>query len=110
MLTLPDHYPEVLADLARILHARLTPHLPAALAEDVALEAVEDIRAKFGGGLIYFPKGEAFERARRDAAIWREFTGRNHVELARRYHLGVSHIYEIVARERERRQSRLFGE
>lgn len=109
MLDLPAEYPEILADLAGLLHARLTPHLPADIAAALALETAEDIRCKFGGGLIYIPKGDRYERHARDAAIWREFNGRNHGELARKHGLGVAHVYEILARERARRQSELFG-
>lgn len=107
---MPEKYPEILGDLAHLLHARLRDHVPEDIAEALALELVEDMRLKFGGGLIYFPKGQDYERSVRDAAIWREFNGRNHRELALRYGLTINAIYDILSRARARagRQSVLF--
>ena len=109
MLNVPEHYPETLADLAVLLHERLARVLDPARAAVVALELAEDVRAKWGGGAIYIPRGDGFERSRRDAAVWREFNGRNYGELARKYDCTVKTIYEIVERERERRQQALFS-
>ena len=75
--------------------------MPAAQADDLALNIAEGIRIQFGGGLIYINQGKKFLRAQRDAAIWREFTGHNHLNLARRYGLSVAHVYDILARFRE---------
>lgn len=107
-LTFPPEYPEILADLATLIHGRLVLALPPATAADLARELADDVRMKWGGGLIYIPKGDRYERHQRDAAIWREFNSRNHSELARRYGLGVAHVYKIIARERAHRQGRLF--
>lgn len=110
MLTLPAGYPEILADLADLFHRRLTDRLDPPAAADLALDLAEAIRLKWGGGLIYIPKGDAYERRGRDATIWREFDGRNHADLARRFNLTLSCVYDILARERKRRQHRLFGD
>lgn len=107
-LTFPPEYPEVLGDLAALAHQRLTAWLPPDLAAALALELAEDVRLKWGGGLIYIPQGARFERQQRDAAIWREFNGRNHATLAHRHGLTLSCVYDIVARERARRQSELI--
>mgnify|MGYP000946341061 FL=1 len=109
MLNVPEHYPETLADLAVLLHERLAQHLDPARAAAVALALAEDVRRKWGGGAIYIPRGDSFERTRRDSAVWRDFNGRNYVELARKYDCTVKTIYEIVDRERERRQQALFS-
>ena len=108
MLNVPERYPETLADLAVLLHERLARVLDPARAAVVALDLAEDVRAKWGGGAIYIPRGDGFERSRRDAAVWREFNGRNHADLARHHGCTVKTIYEIVDRERERRQRGLF--
>ena len=108
-MNIPDQYPEILIDLARLVFARAQEYLPAPSAEALALALAEDLRLKFGGGLIYIPKGEAYERHIRNAAIWREFNGRNHAELARKYGLALAVIYDILDRERARRQSDLFN-
>lgn len=107
-LTFPPEYPEVLADLATLIHQRLGDLLPPAIAADLARELAEDVRLKWGGGLIYIPQGARFERQQRDAAIWREFNGRNHADLARRHGLTLSCVYDILVRERARRQTDLF--
>lgn len=107
-LTFPPEYPEVLADLATLIHQRLADLLPPVVAADLARELAEDVRLKWGGGLIYIPQGARFERQQRDAAIWREFNGRNHADLARRHGLTLSCVYDVLARERARRQSELF--
>lgn len=107
-LTFPPEYPEVLADLATLVHQRLADLLPPRVAADLARELAEDIRLKWGGGLIYIPQGARYERQQRDDAIWREFNGRNHAELARHYGLTLSCVYDILARARARRQGDLI--
>lgn len=107
-LIFPPEYPEVLADLADLIHCRLRDLLPPTVAADLAHGLVEDVRLKWGGGLIYIPQGARFERQQRDAAIWREFNGRNHADLARRHGLTLSCVYDILARERARRQAELI--
>lgn len=103
----PAHYPEILADLATLFYTRLAEQrVPEA--EALARALAEDMRLKWGGGLIYIPKGDRHLRDRRDADIWRQFNGRNHAELARRHGLGIAAIYNILDRERERRQHDMF--
>jgi len=50
-------------------------------------------------------------RHERDEAIWREFKGDNHAELARRYGVTTIHIYRLIKRmtaeESARRQRAL---
>jgi len=64
-----------------------------------------------GGATLYMPKADALERHDRDVEIWRAFSGRNHVELARQHGVTTIHIYRIIrqmrAREGERVQPRL---
>ncbi|HRD66677.1 MAG TPA: Mor transcription activator family protein [Candidatus Competibacter sp.] len=91
-----DQYPKILSDLADCIRQRLCRNLPADQAENLSLAIAEDIRYQFGGLLIYIPKGEAFDRARRNKAIVAAFDGKNHSTLARRYGLCLSKIYDIV--------------
>ncbi|MFO1421200.1 MAG: Mor transcription activator family protein [Candidatus Competibacteraceae bacterium] len=108
-LKFPEKYPEILSDLAGLVHRRLIEQgIGADLATKTALDLAEDVRLKWGGGLIYIPKGDGFARGCRDAEIWREFNGRNHAELARKHGLTLSCVYDIIARERNRRQAGLF--
>lgn len=94
---LPDHYPEVMADIARLLYARLQQHLPAEQAEALALIQTEDLRRSFNGCQIYIPKGDRYERAQRNAEVAAAYTaGGNLFDLAQRYHLTVTQTYKIL--------------
>lgn len=94
-------YPEILSSLADCFRQRLCLTLPSDQAEDLARVIAEDVRYQFGGCLLYIPKGDAFDRARRNKAIAAEFDGSNHAALARRYGLSVGTIYEIIASEKK---------
>ena len=100
-MQLPNSYPEVLCDLAVCIQQTLAQITTADPAVTPALVIVEGIRARFGGSLLYIPKGEKMDRAARDAEIFAAFTGRNHRELARRYGLTVSTIYDVIAAQRK---------
>jgi Mor family transcriptional regulator len=66
-------------------------------------EGVEKVHREFRGSSLYvpkqFPPGSAC-RSERDAAIMKEFTGRNHRELARKYGISEVMIYRIVRKHR----------
>ncbi|MDG4595509.1 MAG: Mor transcription activator family protein [Candidatus Contendobacter sp.] len=107
MLTLPDPYPETLAELAQLIHDQLQPRM----GEDAgpqALRIVDALRRELGGSLIYIPKDTARARRQRNDAIVREFTGRNHDALARKYGVSTLHVYRLLAAARQRRQVALF--
>ncbi|MER2529209.1 MAG: Mor transcription activator family protein [Candidatus Competibacter denitrificans] len=105
----PDTYPGILTDLIALVGARARAYLPPDAADALACELTEDVRLKFGGALIYVPKGCANDRTDRNAAIWRDFNGRNHAQLARKYGLTLRRIYNILAAERATRQTCLFN-
>jgi Mor family transcriptional regulator len=77
--------------------------LPAGRIDDLAMQtgraAAEMVRRDSGGGQIYVP----LDAARRNAEIYKAFTGDNHFELARRYHTTVNSVYRIIRQERARR-------
>lgn len=102
-MQIPEHYPPILADMATLFRARLGQHLPDSEADVLTLACVDDLCLTFSGCQIYIPKQDAMKRAQRDQAIWRGFTGHNHVELANRYKLTVTQIYDILARQRTAR-------
>lgn len=54
----------------------------------------------FGGSSVYFP----CDKPRRDAQIFRDFTGDNIPELRAKYKLNESTIYQIIRQERARRK------
>ena len=105
---LPEHYPPLLGELAGLFHARLAQCLPADTAERLALTLANDIGQTWEGCQIYIPKQDGLARARRDAAIWQAFNGRNITELAHHHRLTVTQVYDILARRRASRQRALF--
>lgn len=82
--------------------------LPLAQAQALALDLAEDVRLKWSGCLIYIPKGRDWSRNDRNAAIWHDFNGSNQTDLARRYGLSITTIYDILSKERLARQHDLF--
>lgn len=105
----PDDYPEMLAELVMLFHHRLKESLAVDLSADLAFALSEDVREKFGGCLVYFPKGHHYQRVKRNEALLRAFNGRNHNELARRFNLTLSCVYDILSSKREKRQFEIFA-
>lgn len=93
----PKSYPETLRDLADCIEQTLG-QIAADPAIHPALAVVEGIRTRFGGSLLYIPKGAEMDRATRDAKLCAAFTGRNHHELSRRYGISISCVYRSIAR------------
>lgn len=96
-----NKYHELLADMADCIQQRLCLTLPADQAETLSTCITEDIRARFAGCLVYIPIDAAGNRARRNKAIIAEFDGSNHKALARRYRVGISVIYNVIAKAKK---------
>lgn len=60
------------------------------------------IALEFGGSSVYFP----FDKARRDARLYEEYTGNNISELRARYKLNESTVYQIMRQERAWRRQK----
>lgn len=96
-----------MVDMTDCIHRRLCMHLhDDDQAEALALNIMEDFRARFGGELIYFRKGEVMDRTKRNEAILAAFDGSNFKALARRYGLALATVYDIIAREQGRSSPR----
>jgi Mor family transcriptional regulator len=103
----PESYSEVMVEMTDCIHRRLCLRLhDEDQAESLALDIMEDFRARFGGELIYFRKAHATERAKRNEAILAAFDGKNCKALARRYGLAEATVYDIIAREQGRSSPR----
>lgn len=103
-----ERYPELLRDMADEIGRRLVEaEVPQERARAIAENVTEHIRELHGGQLVYVPKAQSMQVARRWLAIWDEFNGHNHVALARKYGMGYQSIYRIVAVMRERHRKRL---
>lgn len=96
---MPETLPPLLSEFSALFRARLAQHLPAGDAGQLALTLADDISQTYGGCQIYIPKREGLARARRDAAIARAFNGHNTADLARRYRLSATQIYDILSRQ-----------
>ena len=66
------------------------------VAEIFGIEGALRLTQRFGGMTIYIPKIDKLRRYRRDIRIRNEFTGINHRELARKYHMTETAIRKIV--------------
>lgn len=106
-------YPELLQDLLEQLSSSLQGEgLEPKQATRVARKATEAVRKHWGGSHLYIPKGDMYEIEARDLEIYRKFTGRNYIELAREYDLCEARVRIIVKAvrkaERDRRQLSMF--
>lgn len=108
-------WPQELAALLRVMETTLV-RLGVDSARAFALAAAQaaDLAIYRGGRLLYLPQGQRLKLALRDAEIWRQFTGRNHQELADAHGLALQSIYEILREQRalnmdrRRQQGQLF--
>ncbi len=110
------HASELLVDLsekiAYSLHKKMG--ISAGKADEIGIEISQQIARDWGGQIIYFTKNCQFLISEKHLAIYREFTGHNHRELAKKWNLTVPAIYRIVARigrqERAKHQPDLFSQ
>ena len=106
--------PEMLAGLRDIAAGVLTDKLglDAELSSHGAHEIMLAFAEHWGGDSVYVPKSDTLQRHSRDIAIWDEFRGDNHAQLARKYRISKVWVYAIVKRmsrlEADRRQAKLF--
>lgn len=93
-----DRYPALLTELAQLIGQKLgeigiEPERAAAIGQTVA----EHVRQHYGGQLVYITKGASFETRQRWQAMWRDFRGDNHAELARKYGMNIKQVYRVLA-------------
>ena len=102
-----EMYAELLDGVAVRVAGMARSGLPA-VGEEEAREfgrRVADMLAEdWGGSSVYIPKNLARFR-KRDAKLYREFTGNNIAELAQKYGLTQQRVYAILKAERARRGS-----
>lgn len=89
----------MIAHGAGIIH-RYTD-IPQDSAEQIAYHLAQSMIKYWGGSMLYVPRQMATTLHERDLAIWQDFNGRNHNELARKYGLSVITIYQIIAKIRK---------
>ena len=79
-------------------------------ADELSLRVVVKIYTGLQGERCYFPHPDEVRRLLREAAIWRDFDGRNVHALARRYRLSHQQVYKILKRQRAARRAGRRGE
>lgn len=79
-------------DLVRVIRESLG--LPEKVAVPMADELAKGLHKRLGG--LYIPAREI--RETRDAAVLRDFTGRNHAEVIREHNLSRRTFYRIIGR------------
>ena len=81
------------------------------IAEKFGLDTAVEMAKMFSGEQVYFPKFETIDRPLRNRRIIDDFNGYNYSFLARKYHMTVRAIREIVKPEAERiRSEPMFGQ
>jgi len=106
---------ELLSDLGdhTIAVLQATTELPVEQVKSAARKIVDEMRANWGGQLIYFPKGKDLDIDERDRSMWEDFNGSNHAELARKYNLTLQGVYQRLRSIRQviraEEQPDLFG-
>lgn len=66
------------------------------LAETIGMDATLRLCRRFGGENIYIPKVDKLLIAKRRELIRAEWTGENTAELARKHHLSVRAVQQIL--------------
>lgn len=108
-------YPELLEDLAAtvadLLHKKL-PLMNRDAAAQIGIDTAEHLRAHWGGISLYIPQGSVYAASQKHLAIWQDFTGHNHKQVAKKHHVSVQHVYVVVRRMksklRDKHQPQLF--
>lgn len=71
--------------------------LPTEQAQQIAYDLAQTMTAHWGGSMLYVPKTNPDKIHKRNLAIWDDFTGNNHHQLAQSYDLSMIAIYKILA-------------
>lgn len=98
----PSRWPQRLAEMTEVIAATLAAkhEIDKDRSKKIARTLTAGIARYFGGQSFYLPCGEKLDLMLRDKAIWDEFSGHNHKELARKYKLTLTHIYNIIGYQR----------
>ncbi len=93
--------PDLLRDLYdQTVHLARARGLDREDADRLALALVEVMTDNWGGRNFNFPKGTTMRLLKRDLAIWREFDGSNHSDLAVKYDVTTVWVYAIIRKVR----------
>ncbi len=94
---------ELLSDVADHTTAILVEHgIDEGLADQVGCAISNHLAESWGGQNLTVPKDYLYRLSERDMMIYKEFNGRNHSALSRKYHVSVRAIYKIIKRTHKR--------
>ncbi|TMP27170.1 transcriptional regulator [Pseudoalteromonas rubra] len=79
-------------------------------AGEIGRQAVDRVRHTFGGENVYVCKGISLDTILKHNKIWSEFTGDNHVELAKKYGYSVQWVYGVVRTMKELKEDEVQGD
>ena len=103
--------PELLVELAQ--HTSETVReiidIEPAIADQIGQAVANRMMQVWGGQNVYFPMGMVWKVSQRDREIFREFNGRNHHELARKFGVSLQWVYSVVKRVRKEELDRMQG-
>ena len=99
-----EMYAELLDGVAVRVAGMARSGLPA-VAREFGRRVADMLAEDWGGSSVYIPKNLAARFRKRDAKLYREFTGNNIAELAQKYGLTQQRVYAILKAERARRGS-----
>lgn len=89
--------PEMLADLFDVVSTAASAHGASDdEADELALAVVDTLSQNWAGQTIYFAKGVLMRLRQRDLNIYRDFTGKNHAELATKYNVSTVWVYAVI--------------
>lgn len=87
---------EWLKEIAAEMTADNLPECYQDIAEIIGVEATLQLSEYLGGTRFYFRKLDGLLMDKRDEQIRKEFTGNNHLPLARKYNLTETRIRDIL--------------
>ena len=104
----PRSWPALLAELVDVMADYLDglSLFDTAKSLELAQNIVIVMAHHLGGRPVYLPKDDRLKRAIRDIAVYRSFTGSNHLELAKKTGLTPTQIYNIISSQRRLRDDR----
>ncbi len=108
-----EAWPKTLRDLMDVYTAKwLRRGFADDEAEKMAFDVVKELSLYCGGRPLYIPQGKQLTTAFRDRSIFKEFETIKTADLAKKYNLTVTQIYNIYHKQRslfiKKRQSDLF--
>ena len=103
--------PELLIELAQHVASIIKEvlEIDPAIADQIGEAAASRMMRVWGGQSVYLPMGVTWKASQRDREMFREFNGRNHHDLARKFGVSLQWVYNVVKRVRKEEQERMQG-